>query len=235
MSTENPPKPAAAVILIRPAESGGFEIFLVRRPKEAAFFGGVYCFPGGCVRPEDSLPSMVMRCRGLSQDVARRTIGAHLKAREALGYWIAAIRELFEQTGVLLASAEANESFSAEPDCNARPNEKPGVNFLRLLKSKGLFCDAGRLLSFSHWLIPASCGTPFATRLFLAALPERQQPVARLEVEDALWLTADRALQLFHHCQLPMGFPTFAALRTLADFDTLESVLREFATRAGKD
>ena len=69
----------------------------------------------------------------------------------------------------------------------------------------------------------------FDTRFFLAALPADQSPLPTSpEVAHSLWLTPDRALQLFSKDELPMIFPTFASLRTLADFETLESVFREF-------
>ncbi|MGZ8500781.1 MAG: NUDIX hydrolase, partial [Candidatus Binatia bacterium] len=76
---------------------------------------------------------------------------------------------------------------------------------------------------------PARFALRFDTRFFLAALPPGQTPLATsYEVAHSVWLTPDRALKLCHRGELPMIFPTFASLRTLVDFDTLESVLREF-------
>lgn len=235
------PQPAASVILLRPVESTGFEVFLTRRPAEIASLGGMYRFPGGKVRPEDYSPFMLTRCRGLSPDAARRMIGTHFTAQEAVAFWLAAIRELFEETGVLLAVDEADRPFSARPEHKAEPGEKRApltaavTNFQRLLETETLFCDVGRLLYFSHWQIAARLAKRLDTRFFLAVLPQGQHPrAAAEEAEHTLWLTPDRALRLFHHGQLPMIFPTFASLRTLADFDTLESVLREFTMRAGQ-
>src|SRR5262245_6893363 len=94
---------AATVILLRPAEPNGFEVFLTRRPDEMAFLGGRYCFPGGAVQKEDCVPAMLHLCNGLSPADARRIIGAHLSPPEALGLWIAGVRELFEEVGILLA------------------------------------------------------------------------------------------------------------------------------------
>ena len=71
---------------------------------------------------------------------------------------------------------------------------------------------------------------PLRVAYRLPALPPGQNPLATsYEVAHSFWLTPDRAMQLFGRGELPMIFPTFAALRTLADFETLESVLREFA------
>jgi hypothetical protein len=69
----------------------------------------------------------------------------------------------------------------------------------------------------------------FDTRFFLAAMPQGQTPLpTSYEVAHSVWLTPDRAVQLFSRNELPMIFPTFASLRALADFDTFESVLREY-------
>jgi len=103
------------------------------------------------------------------------------------------------------------------------------LSFLALLESEGLRCNLSGLAHFSYWQTPAQFSMRFDTRFFIAALPENQNPLATSdEVAHSLWLTPDRAMQLFAAGELPMIFPTFAALRTLADFDTLESVFKEF-------
>jgi len=103
------------------------------------------------------------------------------------------------------------------------------LGFAALLEREQLYCDLAGLGYFSSWQTPAQFAMRFDTRFFLAALPEGQTPlVTSYEVAHSVWLTPDRAMQLFGRNELPMIFPTFASLRTLADFDTLESVLREY-------
>ncbi|HKX49214.1 MAG TPA: NUDIX hydrolase, partial [Candidatus Binatia bacterium] len=81
----------------------------------------------------------------------------------------------------------------------------------------------------SHWRTPSQFQVRFDTRFFLAAVPAEHSPLASSpEVADSLWLTPDDALQRFTQGTLPMIFPTFASLRTLADFDSLESLFAEF-------
>lgn len=230
MTVERKPQPAATVVLLRRAEPKGFEVFLTRRPGAMPFLGGMYCFPGGKVRSQDCSPAMLQRCRGLSASAARRIVGAHFSPAEACGFWTAAIRELFEEAGVLLAVNESNE-----PVQNGRLAEKhaalarKSTSFPSLLEREGLYCDASSLVYFSHWQTPARFAPRFDTRFFFAALPQAQCPLwSSSEVAHSLWLTPDRALQLFDHQQLPMIFPTFASLRALADFDTLESVFKGF-------
>ena len=229
---------AATVILLRPVEPEGFEAFLTRRPQGMAFLGGMYCFPGGAVRREDSSPKMLQRCYGLSADDARKIIGAYFSPAQALGLWVAGIRELFETVGIVLAIEETGEAFAlnskrqavlAKRHCD--PFEA-SLSFPTLLERERLCCDVSKLIYFSHWQTPVRSETPFDTHFFLAALPEDQTPLpTSREGTHSLWVTPDRALQLFTYGKLPMTFPTFASLRTLADFDSLEDVVREYTAR----
>jgi hypothetical protein len=103
------------------------------------------------------------------------------------------------------------------------------LTFVELLEAENLLCDLARLFHFSHWQTPAQVAMRFDTRFFVAKLPAGQSALATsYEVAHSVWLTADRALQLFGRGELPMIFPTFAALRTLADFATIDSVWQEF-------
>jgi hypothetical protein len=110
---------------------------------------------------------------------------------------------------------------------------KETLSFRTLLESEELLCDASRLAYFSHWQTPGQIEIPFDTRVFLAALPNDQTPLPTSpEVAHTLWLTPDRALELFAKDKLPMTFPTFVSLRTLADFESLESVWKEYGSKS---
>jgi 8-oxo-dGTP pyrophosphatase MutT (NUDIX family) len=224
------PKPAVAMILLRPTEPRGFEVLLVNRAETARIFGEGHCFPAATVQAEDSSKAMVMRCRGVAQDAARRMMGAHFKAAEALGFWVAASRALFEQTGVLLASSEPGQPSTEQAMRSSGPNGEHGMDFSRLLQSRDMFLDAGKLLNFSHWFVSTTSTMSFAMRFFLAVLPEDQRAIAPADARDTRWLRPDRGLELLNNGLLSMVFPAFASLRTLADFETVESVLREFQT-----
>jgi len=96
------PRQSTTVILIRKKTSKGFEVFLVRRHDASAFMGGNYVYPGGRVDPGDQSPDILSFCRGLSPERASEILADSL-AEESIGYWIAGIRELFEEAGILLA------------------------------------------------------------------------------------------------------------------------------------
>lgn len=227
-------KRAATVILLRPGRSRGMEVLLTRRPDEMAFLGGMYCFPGGTVQKEDFSSAMLRRCHGLSPVAARKIIGAHFSPREALGLWIAAIRELFEEIGILLATTDgAAATMDRELSRSLAETHSSllsqSLSFRALLEAENLQCDTTRLAYFSHWRTPSQFKVRFDTRFFLASVPAEHSPLRTSpEVAHSLWLTPDRALQRFGQGTLPMIFPTFASLRTLADFDSLESLFAEF-------
>jgi 8-oxo-dGTP pyrophosphatase MutT (NUDIX family) len=234
VTTQQNSKRAATVILLRRAEAKGFEVLLTQRPETMLFLGGMYCYPGGAVRKEDSTARMIDRCFGLTPAQARKIINAQLSPGEAIGPWVGAVRELFEETGVLLAVEESGSPFILDSARAARLAQKhaallnKSLDFLSVLESEKLYCDLGSLVYFSHWETPAQA-IRFDTRFFLAALPDNQTPFfASEEVTHSVWLTPDGALKLFERGELPMIFPTFASLRTLADYETLESVLKDF-------
>ena len=232
MSETSAVRPAATVILLRPGKSRGFEVLLIRRPATMQFLGGMYCFPGGALRAEDWSNALLRRVRGLSPAQARAIVGAEFAPGKALGFWLAAIRELFEETAILLASRPGGE---APPQAGLEQMHATlvakSLTFRELLEREDLVCDADRLHYFSHWQTPPDVAIRFDTRFFVASLPRGQMPLDRsCEVAQSLWLTPDHALQLFARNELPLIFPTFASLRTLADFDDLESVMREYSS-----
>lgn len=235
MTEPGKPKLAATVILLRPAEARGFEVFLTRRPDGMPFLGGMYCYPGGTVSKEDCRAPSIARTIGRTPKQARQIVGAAFTPAEAIGLWIAAVREVFEEVGVLLAVDRSGLKLSMTAERVGRIAELHGalmnksLSFTKLLEREQLYCDLAGLSHFSAWQTPAQFTMRFDTRFFLAALPAGQTPLpTSYEVAHSIWLTPDHAMQLFNRNELPMIFPTFASLRTLADFDTLESVVREF-------
>ena len=235
MNDKVKPKQAATVILVRRVAPKGFEVFLTRRSESVPFLGGMYCYPGGTVRKDDYAPAMLRCCFGLVPRQAQKIIGAQFNPQQALGLWVAAAREVFEEAGILFAVDDSGEPYSSDLKraqrlvAEHRQMLDKSLSFLALLESEGLRCDLSGLAHFSYWQTPAQFSMRFDTRFFIALLPEEQTPLATSdEVAHSIWLTPDRAMQMFQAGTLPMIFPTFAALRTLADFETIDSVLKEF-------
>lgn len=211
---------------------------MTRRPEGMQFLGGAYVFPGGSVRDQDCSEASLKRCYGLSRQEAQKILRTHLSPELSLAHWVAGIRELFEEAGVLLCVTEAGETIDIKqrglPERCAGKRQRlieGSLDFLTLLESEGLFCDAARLSYFSHWLTPEEFSTRFDTRFYLAVLPSGQHPLATSEeVAHSLWISPEEALRGCDAGTLPMIFPTFSALRTLADFDSLERLFEEYRT-----
>jgi len=204
-------------------------VFLTRRPATMPFLGGMYCYPGGSVIKDDSSPATLERTVGVTPVQARKIIGAHFSPRAALGFWLAAVRELFEEVGILLATGNISTEGAARLAPLHGALLDRSLSFAALLEQEKLRCDLARLGYFSHWQTPAQIPLRFDTRFFIATLPPEQTPLpSSYEVTHSLWLAPEQAMQLHERGELPMTFPTFASLRTLADFDALENVLREY-------
>jgi len=232
-------KNAAAVILLRPEATEGFEVLLSCRSTETMKHGRIYSFPGAGVKKEDCSKGILKRCRGISKADARNLIGSKLTPELSLGLWVAGIRGLFEKTGILLGTTE-NDCPLDISDRRLREKMAQGrkaliegtKDFLTLLESERIFCATVRLVYFSQWLAPEEFPARTDTRFFLAVFQPDQTLTSPSQGPDtSMWITPDRALD---HCQrgsLPMNFPTFATFRTLVDFDSPEAVSAEYGLR----
>lgn len=229
------PKHASTVLLIRPDPDGKFEILLTRRPNEMKFLGGYYVFPGGSVGPEDRSEKTLRRCSGLSAREARRILGDDLSPELSLAHWVAVIRELFEEVGILLCVTESG----AEPDVEdgERLEEKRQalvagtLDFGSFLEAENLFCDLARAVYFSHRVTPEFYPMRFDTRFYLASLPAGQTALSRSEeVADSLWTTPQHALKEANR-SLPLLPPTTTMLQNLTAFDSWQSLREKFKLR----
>ncbi|HWP57829.1 MAG TPA: hypothetical protein VNL14_08080 [Candidatus Acidoferrales bacterium] len=227
------------MIIVRPAAGGGFEVLLNRRAQGMSFLGGFYVFPGGNVQREDGSARLLERSVGLSPPEAQRLLGAGLPAQLALGHWIAAVRETFEEVGILFCVDENGkpvdlgdpERARAVAACRRRLVSR-ATTFADFLQAERLRCALGGIAYFSHWQTPAEFAARFDTRFFLALLPPGQSAApAAGEVTEILWLAPDDALSSYRAGRLPLIFPTYASLRALADFSSLESLCAEYRLR----
>jgi 8-oxo-dGTP pyrophosphatase MutT (NUDIX family) len=229
------PRPAATVVLVRPDDVGGFEILLTRRPPEMRFLGGFYVFPGGTVHRDDYTPSALERCRGLTEVEAQRILGNIHASDEALGHWVAVIRELFEEVGVLLCIDEFGEDvqLAAERKRYIEARRKAIVrrelDFASFLISENFFCDLSRVVYFDHWVTPDIYSMRFDTRFYIATLPVNQKPLARSEeVTHSLWVTPAEALARMDRREFPILPPTTTVLQRLGRLSTWTHLQAEF-------
>ena len=218
-------RPSSTVVLVR--ESGDTPELLLMRRHEQSAFGGAYAFPGGVLENADAL--VEDRCTGMTPDEADGLLGVD----HGLAYFSAAIRELFEESGVLLATASGRgvDFVAARDALNA--GSLDWRSFV-VDNDVQLHCDA--LHYFSFWITPKALPRRFSTRFFLAAMPGDQDAEhCGGELTDSCWLSADDALAAYREGEISLHFPTMRTLEALAPQGTLGELLAWAAarTRAG--
>lgn len=198
--------PAATVIILR--DEPELEVLMIKRHEESAFAGGALVFPGGRVDPNDSSPAWREHAAGL--DSGR---GA---------FQVAAIREAFEESGVLIARGPDGRLLSAEAAREFAPwrqrVEHDDGHFLEFVRKERLSLACDRLTLFAHWVPPAGMhARRFDTLFFATRLPELQAPAAcGLEATEALWTTPNGALARRALGECKIIYPTARNLDLLA-------------------
>jgi endoribonuclease LACTB2 len=192
------PRKAAAVALFRRAgPTDEVEVYLVRRNRRLPFLGGFHVFPGGTLDLADSEVVVV-------------------EPPVAAAFCSTAIRELFEETGVLLADLQGR-TMAAERDTWRRQLLRGAVTWPHLLSDARLTLLGPSLNPIGQWLTPPYSRTIFHAHYFAAFLPDGQSPeVWPGELEDGLWLTPDRAIHAHRTGQLFIAYPVLETLKVFA-------------------
>lgn len=226
-----PTRPAATVMLVRDAESSGVEVFMMRRTAAAVFAASQYVFPGGKVDDADHAINMEPWCTGRTDATSS---GLLQVPAGGLSFWVAAIRECFEEAGVLLARpASSNQIISFDdPEVAARYSTyRDEMNAGRL--DLGDLCrrEDLRLITdaigyVSHWITPIGPPRRFDARFFIARAPQAQEPLHDdNETVESLWVRPSEALDRFRSGNLAMFPPTAANLEFLADHSSADAAL----------
>jgi 8-oxo-dGTP pyrophosphatase MutT (NUDIX family) len=228
-------QPAATVMLLRDSASG-LEVFMLQRTLSAAFARGQYVFPGGRVDDADHGDDFEPICDGYDDTSASSALGLD---HGGLAWYVAAIRESFEEAGVLLArptdaehvvrfdSPEVVEHFNT-----ARLAIHSGeMTLVELCVAENLQLLTDRLHVVAHWLTPLGERRRFDTRFFVAHAPPSQQPLHDdEETIDSLWIGPDAALRMCEAGELQMFPPTIACLRWLAAHATADAAIAATGT-----
>jgi 8-oxo-dGTP pyrophosphatase MutT (NUDIX family) len=212
-------RPASTVILLRPASP--LEVFLVRRSDSIAFMGGAHVFPGGRVDADDHIEDGAI-ADGVDAAVARMP---DLPALEAVAQYVAALRELFEEAGVLLARPLGGESI-ARLGADRHALLKGTRAFTEIIRAEGLRLAFDELVYFAHWVTPEIETKRFDTRFFLARAPEDQTPVHdEGETIHSEWLDPADAIGRALGGEISLPPPTWTTLEMLTRFDSVDAVV----------
>lgn len=221
------PRDAATVVLLRDVPGApGVEVYLLRRVASMAFAGGMYAFPGGSVDERDSDPEVAWS--GPSPESWARSLAVDVPLARALV--CAAVRETFEESGVLLAGPDEEVvvpgTRGREWDALREALLDHTLSLGQLLGRQGLVLRTGLIRPWAHWITPEFEPRRFDTHFFVAALPagQRTREVSG-EADRVAWMNVRKACRAYGEGDLAMMAPTAATIAELAEFDSVASVL----------
>jgi 8-oxo-dGTP pyrophosphatase MutT (NUDIX family) len=219
------PRHAATVVLLRDAP-GGPEVYLLRRAGTMAFAAGMHVFPGGSVDPRDGETATAWAGPPAQQWAG--WLGCDEPLARALV--CAAVRETFEESGVLLAGTDADsvvvDTTGADLERDRLGLLDRSVSMAGLLTRRGLVLRSDLLRPWAHWITPEFEPKRFDTRFFVAAVPTGQRPRdVSGEADDTEWLPVADAVERHDADGLAMLPPTIVSLREIAAFATVAQVL----------
>ncbi|MDE2617817.1 MAG: NUDIX hydrolase [Burkholderiales bacterium] len=220
---ETPPRDAATVVMLRDAP-GGLEVFLLKRHSASDVLGGAYVFPGGKIDAEDAalIPQLDQPLAALHGALGEPGTAAELAA----SCYVAALREAFEESGVLYA-----HDASAQQVAQATALLREGHGFAEVLTRLGLKLDTRSVLPWSRWVTPRMASVSsrrFDTRFFVAAVPAVQ--TARHdnhEATESVWVAPRAALEQYRDGHIDLAPPQIMSLAHLARHASVASVLTE--------
>jgi 8-oxo-dGTP pyrophosphatase MutT (NUDIX family) len=236
------PRPAASVVLVRRGAASALECYLIRRAPGMRFLGGYYAFPGGKVDLADRRPEALARTHGLAAAEAAARVDDARDEVPALAYWVAAVREVFEETGLLLAVDARGRAVDARPPAVADRLEahrqalvRGERSFTAVLASEGWAADLSPLVYFSHFVTPPASPIRFSARFFLCPVPPGQAPRVILEeTTEGLWAAPDAAHARFRRGEWPMAEPAEYGTQYLAQFPSWDALWTHHADGRSK-
>lgn len=218
-----PIRDAATVMLVRDG-AGGLEVFLQRRVKGMPFAGGMTVFPGGGVDPRDAEASPAWAGPDVDWWAERFAVAPDL----ARALVCAAVRETFEESGVLLAGPDA-DSVVADTRPFARARHAlvdRSLSFAEFLAEAGLVLRADLLRPWANWLTPVAEPRRYDTRFFLAELPTGQRADGDTsEADEAGWWTPADAIEDWKQGRVGLLAPTWITLADLAELGTVAAAM----------
>jgi len=227
------PRDAATLILMRDTDRArtGIEILLVRRHTKSTFMPGAYVFPGGRIEAADYTREAERICHKFSFKQAQDIIAGTHPPEKALAFFVAAIRETFEEAGILLAYREIADFVAFDEDEKMRFTKyrkevrKDPFSFATIIDREGLKLATEKLFYFAHWITPELSPIRFDTRFFVAAVPSKQEALEdEFETTAHMWISPQKVLKEYKR-GLPVPFATLSNITVLAEFSSVAEVI----------
>jgi 8-oxo-dGTP pyrophosphatase MutT (NUDIX family) len=229
--TPAPPRPAATVVLVRDSADGP-EVLLLRRHRRSGFAAGAWVFPGGVVDGGDGDLALVERMDGPTPMQWAERLGLSDPA-EAVSFVTAAVREAFEETGILLARHDetaTNPGRRETLDVARRALLAEVVDLRQIMVTRSMRISGENLLYLAHWITPEPEPRRYDTRFFLARVgADAVCTPHEAEMAESVWLTPRGAVHYFESGSLKMLPPTVHTLRRLAGFGSVDEIFAALA------
>jgi 8-oxo-dGTP pyrophosphatase MutT (NUDIX family) len=234
MSTSEtvPARDAATIMLVRDSQDG-LEVCMLRRHLNSDFVGGAFVFPGGKVDDADRSDLARSVCAGRTDEEASEILGVE---SGGLALFVAALRECFEEAGILLAyptGSTGGDLYRPQDEdaegrlahFRAQVNAKQ-VSFLEACTRSKVSLAVDRVLYFSHWITPEMAPKRFDTRFFTACVPPGQTAIHDdFETVETVWINPTDALARSEAGEFDLIFPTIKNLQAISRFDTATELL----------
>jgi 8-oxo-dGTP pyrophosphatase MutT (NUDIX family) len=236
------PVDASTVLLVRSCADTGtqdIEVLMVRRNRQSSFVPGYYVFPGGVVEEKDYEAAVERFVRGMDRVAASQVLADMRHPENALGAWVAGIRETFEEVGILLAQKKDGTPVSMRTEeehrrfCDYREKLIKGeLSFSEILEAENLLLPLDRLYYFSHWITPELLPLRYDVRFFVTPAPPDQ--LVRhddVELTGHVWIRPEEALRQYRQGMMDMVLPQIMTLEDIRQFKTVSAIMNSARER----
>lgn len=224
---------AATVIILR-ANREPFELFMLRRHSGHEFMPNAWVFPGGSLDKRDMTDEVFDCVDDLDRAEARRRMGDRVDEETALGLYVAAVRETFEESGLLLATRPGEKGYLSltDPETIARAEklrlavDAADIGMAEVCDEFQVRLSGADFGFFAHWVTPDFESRRYDTRFFITRAPRNQTATHDDgETTRGAWVTPQMAIERYRLGELLLAPPTLQTLEDLATFSTIDEVL----------
>ncbi len=229
------PKIAATVVLLRERvsklKSGDdfeFEVYMVKRHKNSRFMSEHHVFPGGAIDKQDLTQESKGRLIGIDDNVLQKLRDVY---EDPSILWIIAIRELFEETGILIAGNKEGNSIRNIEKITTKLKKYQGnlqtkkITMTDILTNENLYYAANNLIYFGRFITPAISPIRFDTQFFICKFPQNQNiNLFYDELTEGVWASPRELLSKFKKNEIKLIFPQYSTLKRLKKFKTIQEV-----------